>query len=37
MRWLRLLPSVQRLVENYEPLKQYFQNSSSSTEKSITT
>jgi len=26
VRWLSLLPSIQRLIENYEPNKNYFLN-----------
>ncbi len=26
VRWLSLLPSIQRLIENYEPIKNYFLN-----------
>ncbi|CAF5191441.1 unnamed protein product [Rotaria magnacalcarata] len=33
IRWLSLLPSIERLIETYEPLKLYFLNDQTKTKK----
>ncbi|CAF5055691.1 unnamed protein product, partial [Rotaria magnacalcarata] len=36
IRWLSLLPSIERLIETYEPLKLYFLNDPTKTKTKLT-